>query len=234
MAAKIQVSCKVCGGDFRIAATDQDVFDGLCPICAREVAKSAPSRPAPAARTWTCPQCAKTFRLADGQVAPDLCPSCAKTFTLTRRKSAEETHPEHAAAEARRAEDEEREEFDQSILDAVVLTTTAALPGMEIEEVLEVVTAECVNGVSAWNDLFASFSDFFGGRSGKMQRVLRQLRAICLDELKKEAVLAGGNAVIGVALAYSEIGVGRQMSMLMLVASGTAVKVRVDRAKEEK
>jgi len=54
--------------------------------------------------------------------------------------------------------------------------------------------------------------------------VLRDSRRVCLTELRREALIAGANAVIGVDLDYSEIS-GDDKSMLFLVASGTAVVV---------
>ena len=46
----------------------------------------------------------------------------------------------------------------------------------------------------------------------------------CLTELRREALLVGANAVIGMNLAYNEIS-GDDKSMLFVVASGTAVVV---------
>ena len=70
--------------------------------------------------------------------------------------------------------------------------------------------------------MFASMTDFFGGRSEASQKVLKDAKNLCLKELKKEALQAGGNAVIAIDLDYSEMS-GSGKSMLFLVASGTAV-----------
>ena len=108
---------------------------------------------------------------------------------------------------------------------AVKLTTTPTYPNLEIEEVKGVITAECVFGMNVFRDFFAGMTDFFGGRSEASQKVLRDARETCLNELKKEAYELGADGVIGIDLDYSEIS-GKGKGMLFLVASGTAVKFK--------
>jgi uncharacterized protein YbjQ (UPF0145 family) len=107
----------------------------------------------------------------------------------------------------------------------VKLTTTPTYPNLEIEEVKGVITAECVFGMNLFKDFFAGMTDFFGGRSESSQKVLRDARETCLNELKKEAYALGADGVIGIDLDYSEIS-GKGKGMLFLVASGTAVKFK--------
>lgn len=107
----------------------------------------------------------------------------------------------------------------------VKLTTTPTYPNLEIEEVKGVITSECVFGMNIFRDFFAGMSDFFGGRSVASQKVLRDARETCLNELKKEAYELGADGVIGIDLDYSEIS-GKGKGMLFLVASGTAVKFK--------
>ena len=107
----------------------------------------------------------------------------------------------------------------------VKLTTTSTYPNLEIEEVKGVITSECVFGMNIFRDFFAGMTDFFGGRSGASQKVLRDARQTCLTELKKEAYQLGADGVIGIDLDYSEFS-GGSKSMLFLVASGTAVKFK--------
>ena len=108
---------------------------------------------------------------------------------------------------------------------SVRLTTTPTYPNLEIAEVKGVITAECVFGMNVFKDFFAGMTDFFGGRSESSQKVLRDARETCLNELKKEAYALGADGVIGIDLDYSEIS-GKGKGMLFLVASGTAVKFR--------
>ena len=104
------------------------------------------------------------------------------------------------------------------------LTTTFTVPGREIREPLGVVTAECVLGINIFRDLLGGLRDIVGGRSGTHQQALRNARQTCLDELAAEAEALGADAVVGVDLDYSEIS-GSGKGMVLLVASGTAVKL---------
>ena len=109
----------------------------------------------------------------------------------------------------------------------IVLTTAPSLEGYRVVETLEIVSSECVFGMHLFQDFFAGLSDVFGGRSQTSQRALRDARQLCLYELRREAASLGADAVIAVALDYSEFG-GKGKSMLFLVASGTAVRVERD------
>jgi len=106
----------------------------------------------------------------------------------------------------------------------IVLTTETMLPDAARIERLEVITAECVFGMNLFRDWFAGIRDIFGGRSAASQKVLRDSRKVCLTELRREALMVGANAVIGVDLDYSEIS-GDGKSMLLVVASGTAARI---------
>ena len=107
----------------------------------------------------------------------------------------------------------------------VLLTTGYMIAGREIDREIDVITAECAFGHNILKDIAASARDFFGGRSGTVQNTLRDCRKVALTELRKEALEAGADAVIGVDLDYGEIGSGGS-TMLFLVASGTAVKLK--------
>lgn len=108
----------------------------------------------------------------------------------------------------------------------VVLSTSPYIYGRDIADIAGIVSAECVFGMNLFKDFFMGMSDLFGGRSNTAQKALREARETCLTELRKEALAVGGNAVISVDLDYSEIG-GQGKGMLFLVASGTAVKLKV-------
>lgn len=116
------------------------------------------------------------------------------------------------------------EVIDQIAKD-LILTTEFSMPEYRVTQRLEIITAECVFGMNMFRDMFASIRDVLGGRSSASQKVLRDARRTCLTELRREALIAGADAVIGVDLDYSEIS-GDGKSMLMVVASGTAVKIQ--------
>ena len=106
-----------------------------------------------------------------------------------------------------------------------ILVTTETAPSFNIIKRVDVITAECVYGMNIFKDIFASFTDVFGGRSNSIQNTLRDARKTALAELRKEAALVGANAVIAVDLDYSEISGGGKSGMLFIVASGTAVVI---------
>ena len=107
----------------------------------------------------------------------------------------------------------------------IILTTETSPSDIPIAKRLEIITAECVYGMNLFHDMFMSISDTFGGRSKTAQKTLRNARKTCLAELKREALMIGADAVVGVNLDYNEISSGKS-GMLFLVASGTAVKLR--------
>lgn len=65
--------------------------------------------------------------------------------------------------------------------------------------------------------------DFFGGRSGSYEEVLRKAEDTALQEMGEEAARLGANAVIGIDLDYETVGASG--SMLMVTCSGTAVSM---------
>ncbi|MEP4148735.1 MAG: YbjQ family protein [Halioglobus sp.] len=127
------------------------------------------------------------------------------------------------AAEAAAAN--ERTEALKQKASQLPITTSFTISGREIDQEIDVITAECVFGMNIFRDLFAGVRDIVGGRSEATQKVLRDTRKTCLTELRKEAVESGADAIIGVNLDYSEFSGGGK-SMLFLVASGTAVKLK--------
>ena len=111
-------------------------------------------------------------------------------------------------------------------IDNVLLTTETA-PNLNITKRIEVITAECAYGMNIFKDLFAGVRNIVGGRSKAVQNTMRDARRTALYELKKEAYEVGANAVVGVDLDYVELA-GTGSSMVMLVASGTAVIIEAD------
>ena len=106
---------------------------------------------------------------------------------------------------------------------AMIITTTNTIEGQRISAYLGLVTGEAILGANVFRDFFASVRDIVGGRSGAYEKVLRSARDEAVQEMMAEAKSLGANAVVGVDLDYEVI--GKEGSMLMVSASGTAVKV---------
>ena len=141
--------------------------------------------------------------------------------------AAQEAKEKHKAEIIKIEEKEEllRSGLSKKEIDSIILTTENNPQDLLVEKRIEIITAECVFGMNLFRDLFAAVRDIVGGRSVASQKVLRDARKKCLRELKIEAYAVGADAVIGVDLDYSEFSGGRK-SMLFLVASGTAVKLK--------
>ncbi|HRF85677.1 MAG TPA: heavy metal-binding domain-containing protein [Alloprevotella sp.] len=105
----------------------------------------------------------------------------------------------------------------------MILSTTPTLEGHPIQQYMGIVTAQTIIGANAIRDFMAGLRDFFGGRSGSYEEVLRKAKATALEELSGQAAERGANAVVGIKLDYETVGANG--SMLMVVASGTAVIV---------
>jgi len=105
----------------------------------------------------------------------------------------------------------------------VIVSTTPTLEGHPIQEYCGIVTGEVIVGANLFRDLFASIRDIVGGRSGSYERILADARNQAIQELQAEAAAIGANAVVGIDLDYEVI--GDTGSMLMVSASGTAVRV---------
>ena len=106
----------------------------------------------------------------------------------------------------------------------MIITTTPSVEGHEVEAYLGIVTGEAVMGANMFKDMFAGIRDIVGGRSGVYEEELRTAKELALEEMQVNARNLGANAVIGIDLDYETV--GSNGSMLMVSASGTAVRVR--------
>ncbi len=105
----------------------------------------------------------------------------------------------------------------------MLLTTTPIVEGSPIREYCGVVTSEVIVGANFVKDFMANLRDFFGGRSGAYEDVLREAKDSALNELAERAQRLGANAVVGIDFDYEAIGASG--SMLMVACSGTAVVI---------
>ena len=108
----------------------------------------------------------------------------------------------------------------------MIVTTTDVIQGAIIETYLGIVTSEVVYGTNALRDLFAGIRDFIGGRTGSYERVFEQGQLDAIRELEERAQRLGADAVIGIEIDTGTINVDQQGALLLITASGTAVKLR--------
>ena len=164
-----------------------------------------------------CRDCGKTIGFLAAAANSGRCDECYSDWARSGYSD--------GATSGKRLSVEERAEREQAEVAAInaVLLTTETAPNLPILDRIEIVTAECAFGMNIFKDLFAGVRDIVGGRSTAVQQTMRDARRTALFELKREAWLVGANAVVGVDLDYVELsGAG---TMVMLVASGTAVRI---------
>lgn len=106
----------------------------------------------------------------------------------------------------------------------ILVSTTSTLEGITIKKYLQPISSHVVAGTNFFSDLFASFSDVFGGRSQTYQRQLNDIYNEAIETLKKTAFELGANCIIGLKVDLDEIS-GKNKSMFMITAVGTAVVI---------
>lgn len=104
----------------------------------------------------------------------------------------------------------------------MIISTTNTLQGHEITEYIGLVSGETIIGANIVRDFMAGITDIVGGRSAAYEKSLREAKQIAIDEMLEQAASMGADAVIGVDLDFESI--GQSGGMLMVSASGTAVK----------
>jgi uncharacterized protein YbjQ (UPF0145 family) len=104
----------------------------------------------------------------------------------------------------------------------MLLTTTNNIEGKNITNYYGMVTGEAIIGANIFKDFFAAITDVVGGRSGAYEKALKDAKEIAVEEMKQAAQALGANAVIAIDLDYETV--GKDSGMLMVSASGTAVR----------
>lgn len=105
----------------------------------------------------------------------------------------------------------------------MIITTTSSVEGRKITDYFGICTGETILGANVVRDMFAGVRDFVGGRSGSYEKVIRAAKDAAIEDMQAHAEELGGNAIVGVDLDYEVV--GDKGSMMMVVASGTAVRI---------
>ncbi|MCX7717855.1 MAG: heavy metal-binding domain-containing protein [Candidatus Sumerlaeaceae bacterium] len=107
----------------------------------------------------------------------------------------------------------------------MLITTTSVVEGRRITYYYGLVSGEAILGANIFKDFFASIRDIVGGRSAAYEKELRKAKEIALSEMSEQARQLGANAIIGVDLDYESVQMGSGGGMLMVSATGTAVRI---------
>lgn len=105
----------------------------------------------------------------------------------------------------------------------MLLTTTNNIEGRTVTEYKALVTGETIIGANIFKDFFAGIRDIVGGRSASYEKVLREAKDTAISEMIERARAHGADAIIGIDLNYETL--GESNGMMMVTASGTAVKL---------
>ncbi len=106
----------------------------------------------------------------------------------------------------------------------MIITTTPSIEGKIITDYQGIVFGEVISGVNFIKDFAAGLTNFFGGRSGTYEDELIQARENAIREMEDRARQLGADAVVGVDIDYEVLGADN--GMLMVTASGTAVRIK--------
>ena len=107
----------------------------------------------------------------------------------------------------------------------MLVTTTNTLQDRKIKDYFGIVSGEAILGANILRDFFAGIRDIVGGRSAAYEEELRRAKDIALAEMTQQARDMGADAVLAVDLDYETITLGSGGGMLMVSASGTAVRL---------
>ncbi len=105
----------------------------------------------------------------------------------------------------------------------MITTTTNSIEGRQIREYIGLVTGEAIMGANVFRDFMAGITDLIGGRSDAYESKLADARETALREMQDIAQQKGANAVVGIDIDYEVLGANN--GMLMVTATGTAVKI---------
>ncbi len=105
----------------------------------------------------------------------------------------------------------------------MLISTTPTLEGRPIEEYMGIVNGEVIIGINVLKDFTAGLRDIFGGRSTSYENELVKGREEAIAEMEERARRMGADAVVGVDIDFEVL--GQAGSMMMIVVTGTAVKL---------
>lgn len=104
----------------------------------------------------------------------------------------------------------------------MMIVTTDAIPGREIERVIGLVRGNAVRGAPAQADFQAWLKNVVGGEIPEYTKLLAECREQALDRLVSDARARGADAIVGLKFVSSEIANGAAE----FLAYGTAVKLK--------
>ena len=103
--------------------------------------------------------------------------------------------------------------------ESMLVTTTDAVPGHRVVQVLGLVRGNTVRARNVGRDILAGLKSIVGGEVGTYTAMLAQSREQALDRLRAEALELGANAIVGMRITTSTV----MQGAAEILAYGTAV-----------
>ncbi|MGB6680513.1 MAG: heavy metal-binding domain-containing protein [Candidatus Bathyarchaeia archaeon] len=108
-----------------------------------------------------------------------------------------------------------------------LIVTTPSIPGYKIKKVLGVVTGLTPRTRGVLGKFVASFQSMLGGEVTAFTTELEKARIEAMDRIKDKAKPQGANAITGLDLETSDLGL--QAGVTVISSTGTAVIVEPER-----
>jgi len=102
-----------------------------------------------------------------------------------------------------------------------IITTTPTVPGYEVKKVLGVVTGLTPRTRGVLGKFVAGIQSMLGGEITAFTTELEKARAEAIERVKSKALDLGANAIIGLDLETSDLGM--EAGIVVISATGTAV-----------
>lgn len=127
---------------------------------------------------------------------------------------------DRAAAEAAAAEERDRRYREER--GSVIITTGYEIAGREIDRYCGIVSGTDTVGTGLVADAMSALSDLTGSNSDVLSSKAEQVKNRAIEDVRKKAIYADGDAVIGLSVDVYVIG----GNMIGASAVGTAVKLK--------
>jgi uncharacterized protein YbjQ (UPF0145 family) len=105
------------------------------------------------------------------------------------------------------------------------VTTTGYIDESKYE-ILDVVHGVSIRSFSFFRQFLGGLRGIFGGKADEFEQKYIEAWEEAWDEMKEAAKKRGADAIYGTDVDVSEISMGRSDGMILIAASGTAVKLK--------
>jgi len=103
----------------------------------------------------------------------------------------------------------------------IIISTTPIISGYGIKKVLGIVTGVSPRTRGVLGRFVAGLESMFGGEVRAFTSEIEKARAEAIERMKAKALALGANAILGVDLETSDLGLGA--GVVLISATGTAV-----------